>query len=35
MSHLDVLFYEVDWEMIQIICDEDGNPQKAGYSQHY
>ncbi|MFW6142187.1 MAG: hypothetical protein ACOC53_06480 [Candidatus Saliniplasma sp.] len=21
--------------MIQIICDEDGNPQKAGYSQHY
>ncbi len=21
--------------MIQIICDENGNPQKAGYSQHY
>ncbi|MFP4051095.1 MAG: hypothetical protein ACLFVB_05075, partial [Thermoplasmata archaeon] len=21
--------------MIQIICDEDGNPEKVGYSQHY
>ncbi|MFO7791459.1 MAG: hypothetical protein R6W73_00570 [Candidatus Saliniplasma sp.] len=21
--------------MIQIICNENGNPQKAGYSQHY
>ena len=27
--------HEGDWEMIQIICDENGNPQKAGYSQHY
>ncbi|MFO8109283.1 MAG: hypothetical protein R6U17_01985 [Thermoplasmata archaeon] len=27
--------HEGDWEMIQIICDEEGNPQKAGYSQHY
>lgn len=24
-----------DWEMMQIILDEDENPQKAGYSQHY
>ncbi|MFW6142190.1 MAG: hypothetical protein ACOC53_06495 [Candidatus Saliniplasma sp.] len=27
--------HEGDWEMIQIICDENGNPQKAGYSWHY
>ncbi len=27
--------HEGDWEMIQIICDENENPQKAGYSQHY
>ncbi len=27
--------HEGDWEMIQIICDEEGSPQKAGYSWHY
>ncbi|MFW6142184.1 MAG: hypothetical protein ACOC53_06465, partial [Candidatus Saliniplasma sp.] len=27
--------HEGDWEMIQIICDQNGNPEKVGYSWHY
>lgn len=31
----DIEKHEGDWEMIQIICDEEENPETVGYSQHY